>query len=388
MTRDRPRVLVLVWRLSRGGGIPRVVRQLIERIDIDVVELHVCSVRPLLAEDQIPDRHGVRLHSLDILGMRSPRRVVQSFLRARRVIRAVAPDVVHSQSGTPWAVLPCVLPGSRVRGRLLEIQDAPQSRRSSRASTAVEGFMIRRLGFTPLVHSSSVEADVRRAHRLRGAAVVRFALGIDSAELALPSEPRAAVRARLAVAADEQIILWVARLAPSKRPRLFVEAAALIGLRVPSARFVIAGTGSELDALQDAVARSSVADRIQVLGFVPDLVSLYNAADVFVSTSEYEGFGLALAEAAAVGVPSVAIKVGGVVDVVDDGVTGTLVPAESGAGALADAVADLLLAPGRLQEMGTAARRRAVEVLDVRQAVANVQDLYVTLARADDERSP
>jgi D-inositol-3-phosphate glycosyltransferase len=139
---------------------------------------------------------------------------------------------------------------------------------------------------------------------------------------------------------------------------------------LPGVELRIAG-GPPPDGLADdpevqrlsALARTlKVADRVSFLGAVPhdDVPTVIQQADVVVATPWYEPFGIVPLEAAACGKPLVGSAVGGLLDTVQDGVTGLLVPPRDPE-ALADAVRSLVDDPVRRRRFGAAARRRAVE---------------------------
>jgi len=137
--------------------------------------------------------------------------------------------------------------------------------------------------------------------------------------------------------------------------------------RAADVRYAVAGSGPEREHLEKLAHKTGVAERVRFLGEVGDrdLPALYNLATVYVGASRraerigVEGFGLALVEASACGLPVVAGNSGGVPDAVRDGETGFLVPAEDPA-AFADAISRLLGDPGLARRVG-AAGRRAVE---------------------------
>ncbi|MCP2257272.1 Glycosyltransferase involved in cell wall bisynthesis [Streptoalloteichus tenebrarius] len=119
-------------------------------------------------------------------------------------------------------------------------------------------------------------------------------------------------------------VLFLGRLHRQKGVADLVRALTL----VPSARLVLAGDGPERDRLARLADALGVADRVRFLGFVPHdrVPSLLRDADLLVMPSRYEELGTALVEARHVGVPVVATRVGGIPDVVRDGVDGLLVP--------------------------------------------------------------
>lgn len=123
----------------------------------------------------------------------------------------------------------------------------------------------------------------------------------------------------------------------------------------------IVGGGDGLDALRRLADEVGVSESVRVVGTVSakDLLSLYDACDVFVLPSKGEGFGIVLLEAAARGRPSVGLRMGGIVDATADGQTAVLVDGDE-PGALARAVAEVLQGRGPEHLYRSAELRRIV----------------------------
>ena len=161
-------------------------------------------------------------------------------------------------------------------------------------------------------------------------------------------------------------LLTVARLVPHKGMDTTIRALALLAPRYPDLRYAIAGQGPERAALEQLARSEGVADRVRFLSGLDDdfLPLAYALASVYVGASrqtarDVEGFGIALLEAQAAGIPVVAGQSGGIPDAVQDGVTGLLTDPED-PGGVAAAVAGLLDDPARARQFG-AAGRAAVE---------------------------
>jgi glycosyltransferase involved in cell wall biosynthesis len=119
-----------------------------------------------------------------------------------------------------------------------------------------------------------------------------------------------------------------------------------------------------------------------MVGHVPwqNLADLYRRASVFVMPSYYETFGISVIEAMAFGLPVVATKAGGLPEVVEDGVTGILVP-PGDSEALGDALLRLLLDPVLRARMGQAGRERVRSEFTVDRIVAQTLDVYQSVIR-------
>lgn len=156
----------------------------------------------------------------------------------------------------------------------------------------------------------------------------------------------------------------VARLDPWKGHDVFLRAAARVAAEHPGARFVVVGgavlawQGDQLTRLRKITAELGLSERVHFTGHVDDVVPWIDALDVVASASRGETFGLSLVEAMALGKPVVATDCGGPSEIVDDGVTGLLVPVDDHE-ALAAALSHLLADPQRRAELGSRARARA-----------------------------
>jgi glycosyltransferase involved in cell wall biosynthesis len=160
-------------------------------------------------------------------------------------------------------------------------------------------------------------------------------------------------------------VLAVARMYPRKRLRDLLDAARLVGARIPDLRVRIVGEGPEYQALLAQHARLGLGPRVRFLGNVSarELAVEYVNADLFCLPSVQEAFGIVFAEAMAAGLPVVGCRAAAVPEVVDDGRTGVLVsprrPDE-----LADAITTLVHDTDRRKEMGRIGMAR-VERFDV-----------------------
>lgn len=160
----------------------------------------------------------------------------------------------------------------------------------------------------------------------------------------------------------------IAVLRPEKRVDLFLRAAADLLATHQDAEFVVAGEGPRREELDRLRSELGLADAVEFLGHEPDTAGLLRSIDVLVVSSDREVSPLVIMEAMAAGVPVVATDVGGVRELVRDGVTGFLVPKGSW-GAIAEALRGLASDRSRLLEMGRTARRLAREELDVSRTI-------------------
>lgn len=152
-----------------------------------------------------------------------------------------------------------------------------------------------------------------------------------------------------------KVAVCPARLRPEKNHEQLLRAWQLVAQRDPEARLWLVGDGRLSNPLRSLANELGVRDSVDFMGYRDDMPSIYVQSQVCVLLSHTEADPLVLLEAAAAGVPCVATRVGGIPDIVIDGVTGILVEPGDTEGA-ADAVSRLLSDPDSAQEMGRAAR--------------------------------
>src|SRR5262249_2185548 len=124
-------------------------------------------------------------------------------------------------------------------------------------------------------------------------------------------------------------------------------------------------------------AELGIKDRVTFHGEIRDIPALLARARLFVLPSQSEGISLTLLEAMARGLPVVTTQVGGSPEVVEQGVTGVLVPPRDPA-ALAHALAPSLAAPPRARQMGPAGRQRVETCVDIRKMTGQYESLHAS----------
>jgi glycosyltransferase involved in cell wall biosynthesis len=187
---------------------------------------------------------------------------------------------------------------------------------------------------------------------------------------------RAAARRRFGLGDGEPVVLYVGRLDREKSVDRVLLAFERVASILPAAQLVLVGQGTETERLRSMAEALPVAARIRFLGLRPhdSLAECYQAADVFLFASETETQGLVLAEAAACGLPAVAVDAPGCDEVVRDGDTGILTKGDPAA--LAEAVIGLLLDPERRRAMARRAREVAERLFDVRLQIDRTTAVY------------
>jgi glycosyltransferase involved in cell wall biosynthesis len=165
-----------------------------------------------------------------------------------------------------------------------------------------------------------------------------------------------------------------------KNPGQFVEAAAVVCSRRPDVRFTVAGEGPLRGQLERRITQLGIGGRVHLLGRVADVPGYLSRLDVAVLCSLSEGMSNAVLEYMAAGKAVVATAVGANPELIEDGVTGLLVPPND-ANALAGAVQRLVDEPGLRARLGAAARDHVRQHFSRERAVTRYQELYYQLVR-------
>ena len=202
--------------------------------------------------------------------------------------------------------------------------------------------------------------------------------GIDAESCRRPGRSRAEVRSSLGWDDSHTVVGSIACLKPQKAPLDFARAAAAAHAVDPSLRFFIAGDGELRPRLEALVGELGLRDVVRVLGWRRDVPELLQAMDLFLLTSLFEGLPRAVLQAMAAGVPVVATAVDGTPEVVEDGVTGLLVP-PGRPDLAARRLLDLRRDEPLRRRCVEAARRRLDRSFDIRRMVRELDRLYLAL---------
>ena len=290
-------------------------------------------------------------------------------------IRQFRPDIVHTHlvhadlHGQLAATIARVPGVSSVHGTPAFYQREPYKSTGRLAGRLAQ----RRIAISEHVASFLRELRLAPADRIR---VVYY--GIDATEWAADAGERARVRASLDLATDEVVVGIASRLIAGKGHDLLIEAFARAVAQFPSLRLVVAGDGPERGDLVALADRRCPRDSVRFLGFVDDVRSMLAAFDLlaFPTLPELsEGFGLAALEAMAVGRPVVASAVGSLPEVVEDDITGVLVPAASVDG-LEAALLRLARDASLRDRLGRAGHARACDDFSLDAMVAGTMAVY------------
>ena len=369
------RVVTLVDRPTVTGGAERLAVQVAARLDRNRFESILCASRrtdePLL--DRELAEAGVEVLAL---GRRSKLDV-----RAWRplVRRLDEVDVVHAHmfGSNVWGT---------VLGRLKRVPVVV----AHEHTWSFQGQPLRRLLDRELV-GRFADAFIAVAEEDRRKMIEVEGVDPDTIRLipnGIPNPERGdggAVRLELGIPEDAPVIGVVCELRAQKALEVLFAAAAQLRHELPELRVLVAGDGPEREGLGQEARRLDLDGTVQLLGIRRDVPALLDALDVAVLSSDYEGSPLSVMEYMAAGKPVVSTRVGGVPELVEDGVHGLLVEPRD-PGALAAAIGRLLHDPGEARRLGEQGRERQQRELSLDAMVRKIEDLYEELWLASPRR--
>ncbi|MBN1882213.1 MAG: glycosyltransferase family 4 protein [Deltaproteobacteria bacterium] len=379
------KVLHIITRMEEGGA-PRVLLALLDGLDPETFIQEVATGKAPQAWDITGElkKRGVPYHTVSSMVRRpAPIQDTAALLSLWSLMRRGAYDIIHTHT-SKGGFLGRLAAKAAGHARTIYAPHgtvftgyfpAWQTRMFILAEKLAAGWCERIITLSHAEVREFLERGIGEEARFR---VVPN--GIDIEKL-IAQRDREGVRAALGWSERDLVIVSVGRLEPVKGHLTLLTAAPRIIESVSGSpadavvRFLIVGDGTMKERLALEAERLGISDRVHFTGHRYDAGALLSAGDLFAMPSLNEGMGLAVVEAMACGLPVAASRVGGIPEVVEDGVTGVLVPPND-ADALAAACSGLLLDPAARERMGAEGERRARARYDIYTMIQNTAAVY------------
>jgi glycosyltransferase involved in cell wall biosynthesis len=305
---------------------------------------------------------------------------VAMLLRARR-IDIVMPFVSPAAF---FGLLPGLLAGTPALIATERSGSRHLSGTGPKAYDTIEGWLARAADVVIANSEAGRQLMLRRGVREERIRVIRN--GLDPRRLRPDPARVASCRLRLSPTEGAGAVGVVATLTPAKRHDVFLEAAAMVSTRLPQTRFAIVGDGPLRESLESRARSLGLADRVVFFGHQPRVADCLAALDVLVSSScDLEGHSNSILEAMSLGVPVVATDVGGNPELVQEGVTGSLVTVGDPA-AIAGRVVEILTEREIASARAVRARAMVQSQFGFERMVAEYEALYTALLTTDRPR--
>lgn len=357
----KPTVLIAIKGLGIGGA-ERLVADGAAHWDRDAFDYHVAYALPWKNDLVGPlTGHGVPVH---LVG--GPRGLSLATLsRLRAVIERTATRLVHAH-----------LPSMGVLARLASPVPVVYTEHNLVGSYGVISRWANRLTYARNDSVITVSQEVARSiEGYPGPSPIIVPNGVGGA---VTAGDATRARRELGLGHESRLVVHVGNIRPHKGHSTLIEAA--VRLKALGVQVSIVSIGGEkhpgdLDRVRRQAERAGVSGYIRFLGRRADALGFIAAADIFVNASDFEGMPIAVMEAMAVGTPIVATAVGGVPELIKNGVNGVLV--DSGdPESLAEAISDLLEHPEQAREYANAAQSLIEEAYGLERMVRSHEDVY------------
>ena len=350
-----PKVLIVIARLNIGGT-SQYVGELVQGLQRNGYEVLVATgfVQGAEVEDKIIA--SLPIHRVPSLGRKIS---ISNDVRARseisKVISTFQPDLVYSHTFKAGLLVRSLkLSQPRIHAFHGHLLSEPElAGWKSRVVVFFERLMASRTRLLVTV-GKRVAAELLEEGVGKSAQYRSISPGVRALEL----ENREAARKSLGINEESRpIVVWMARVTAVKAPQRVAE----IAREIPEALFLLAGGGDLMDRV-----KSELPSNMKVVGWQP-ATKMWAVADLAISTSENEGMPVALIEAQLAGIPVVAVDVGSVGEVIEDGKTGFVF--EEFDEDYIKKVRELVTSSETLKSLGKAARERALKEFSVEKLV-------------------
>ena len=373
----RIRVLILVTDLNLGG-VPLFVKDLAGGLsqfngpsssdNTKPFDVHVACLAPHGPVADELRHHGIPTHCLSARGPWD----LRTFYRLAALLHQLQPHVLH-----------CCLMHANVAGALVG-KLMGTHRVFTSTHTAEKGTLwhlkaenlICRLHPISVCISHSVKCHLIRHAHIPPSRLTVIYYGIDCPKFA---HAHPADLSEFGFTKNRKTLIFVGRLDPVKNIDLILHALSqLVRQQKQNLQLLIVGDGPQRPQLEKLTGQLNLTDRVYFAGARRDVERLLKAADLFLMPSQWEGFGLAAAEALAAGLPVIASRTDGLIDVIEHNVTGLLVTPND-LHDLTQSIKSLLDNPQKMKSLAQAAQKKAHQKFSRNSMIKNYANFYLRL---------
>jgi glycosyltransferase involved in cell wall biosynthesis len=382
---SRPiRVLHVIDSLGAAGAEHQLVT-LIPHLRRHGVECEVAALQAPYTLQPLLEDLGVTVHALDL---RNSRNFILASRRLSALLKRKHYDIVHAHLWYSITAVGFSRRSSSTQKRFLTFhnsvyQQYPPKSLVRRARKVFDRLLLRYRIDRCIAVTQFIATSNKALLAIPRVDVIFNGLDLDQIPR-FSEQERLKIREQLGCSQDEFLIVTAGRLEEQKGHTVLIDAVASLAHTAPAIKVLIFGQGSIRQLLQNKISSLGLESKVTLAGSVdhPSLFRAIAAADVFVFPSVHEPFGLAAAEAMAIGTPVVASAVDGLPELVEDGVSGKLVPARD-AEQLSRAIGELMQDPALRQRLAAAARQRARALFDIAALSGDLASAYRKALGAD-----
>ena len=313
----RIKILYLITGLKTGGA-EIVLYNLVKNINKKKIETVVVSIIPIAEIGKKIQNSGIRVLSLNAKFKYNP----FIFFKLISILKKEKPQILHS------FLFHSILLG-RIVGRICKVPIII----SSIHSEYIGGFLRNRLlqitdsldDVVTIVSQKASETMLKSKTASANKLLVIYN-GIDLNKFIFQDKKaRKEIRKELNLEKDDKVLISIGRLFKAKGYPYLIEAIKILKSKYPDIKLLIIGEGEEKNKLETQTRELNLEKNIFFLGRKENVSNCLNASDIFILASLWEGFGLAIVEAMACGLPVITTNVGGIPEIIQDKISGLLV---------------------------------------------------------------
>lgn len=372
------KIRVLHVARPSDGGIKKHILTLIEYSDREIFD-HMVACPPGAVTDTFKNR-GIRTFTLPIKGSISVRPDIQAITILTCIIRENRLDIVHCHGykaglvGRAAALLAGVPAVVTIHNSIIfSTRDSLWKRKIYTTGEKIMSCFTDRY----IAVSGDLACEIAFCNGINPGKVTVIYNGINHHHFETTPD-RQYLERTTGITPGDRVVGTVARLTPQKGVDDFIKAAAILTSRLSGVSFLVVGGGPLREVLERQSRDLNLAGKLFFTGERRDIDMIMPCLDVFVLASVSEGLPLALLEAMAAGRPVVATRVGGVPEVLSDGVNGILLNPGDVEG-LAGAIGSLIMNREIWSKMALAGRNRLLEGFTNEKMISSTEKVYTDL---------
>lgn len=353
------------------GGAERLTVNLMKYLDKEKYEVRAISMFDSLNTEleKILENENIPVYYLGKKKGFDPR----MFFRIDKIIKSFKPHIVHTHRYVLRYALPSLLL-HKVPVKVHTVHNIAEK------EVDKVGKLVHKIAFSfgviPISISRLVSESLTSVYGVKNIPLILNGIPVEYYQKA--NINREEWREKEGFQKEDFLFVNIARLAPQKNQALLIEAFAKGPARHDNSKLIIVGDGEERERLEEITKLHRLEEKVYFLGIRTDIPDILNASDVFVLSSDWEGNPLSVMEAMAAGKPVIATSVGGVPELIQNNITGILVPPKN-VNAFSKAMLMLIENKDLCQKLGEKAKEVAEKEFDISVMVKKYEKLYESL---------
>jgi len=377
---SKPPIHVLhIMHHMKMGGVEHLVYDMTNAFSNLNIKTTICCLDGILGElGEELQKKGIKIIVLN----RKPGFDLNLILSLSKIIKELAPDIIHAHQYTPWfyGITASILAKKKEtifseHGRLY-----PDRLRIKRV-------IYNRLILLPYtkiitVDSNHLKNALIKYEKIPAKRITILPNGIKLEPFSQVNEKNRIIkRKELGIKEDEFAIGMIARLDPIKDHKSLILAFKKVYASHPNIKLFLAGKGPLYEDIKSLIEQLGLKDRVFLLGYYEDLYGLLSALDLYILSSHLESAPLGVMEAMAAGLPVIATNAGGTGEIILDGKDGFLVPPRD-PDKMAEAIIKVLNDPKKAKEMAKKGKEKVYNYYFFDRMINDYKNLYLRLINA------